>query len=465
MYTALLKNPEDMPPEIGLIVLTARNINRLSSLLATASTSVTSKLYIRVQDTCLDTILPKIYLDSSQQCPNLDVRVLLGEKIPQSATLIGDGEVGKISPPEPKYKKVVLGGTFDRLHNGHKVLLSKAAMLASESITCGVTDKTMILKKSLFEMIEPVEKRIADVVEFVEDVSDTVRVLAEPIPDMYGPSTRVQDLEAIVVSEETRKGGDAVNKKRQENGMSVLDVVVISLVEANDEVMKESKVSSSSRRREALGTLLRPPYDIPRAAGRPYMIGLTGGIASGKSNIAKYLATKPDFQVIDCDKLAHGCYEPGSRLNQEIAQTFGEEVVKNGVVDRRKLGGIVFGNKDLLRQLSELVWPHVYEKVESIVASSDKKFIVIEAAALVEAGWRKNLPELWTVFVPEAETIRRVVERDNVSEEQAQARMRSQITNKERIDESNVVFCSLWAYEETRAQVDRAVEQLRKRVS
>ncbi|PAV91327.1 hypothetical protein WR25_21909 [Diploscapter pachys] len=407
--------------DIGLLVLTARNSTRITQLLTHAAKAVNSRLYIRVESPELDNLLPSIYLQSSQFCPQLDVRVLLGRRLPQSFTLIGDEQPSEVEVVKPKYKKVVLGGTFDRLHNGHKVLLSKAALLASENVTCGVTDKQMIAKKSLYELIEPVEKRIACVEEFVADVSDNV-----------------------------------------ERGMSILEMHVIDLLEADDSILKETKISSSSRRREALGNLLKQPTPHPERPHFPYIIGLTGGIASGKSNIAKYLMEEADFEVIDCDKVAHTCYERGSELTQKIGEKF-PGVVTDGLVDRKALGSIVFADKAKLDELSWLIWPIVLEKVRAIIEKTDKKYVAIEAAAIVEAKWQGFMNELWTVFVPVEETLRRIKERDGLDEEQALNRIQSQLTNKDRIDESHVVFCSLWDYSITHAQVTKAIKLLRQR--
>lgn len=122
---------------------------------------------------------------------------------------------------------MVLGGTFDRLHNGHKVLLSQAVLLARSHITCGVTDKEMIHselcclfnfspEKHLWELIKPVSERIAAVEEFVRDVGGgRVQCMGEPIIDPFGPSIEDASLECIIVSQETLKGGNAVNDKRK----------------------------------------------------------------------------------------------------------------------------------------------------------------------------------------------------------------------------------------------------------
>ncbi|KAK6025842.1 dephospho-CoA kinase [Ostertagia ostertagi] len=374
-------------PDVGLLVLSARNLPSLKSLLASAAQSVKSRLYIRFQGPGLDEVLPSVYLQSSIHCPQLDVRVLLGRKIPKYAQLIGDEKLQDVTVIKPKYKKVVLGGTFDRLHNGHKVL-------ALEGCFVGKREH----QKSLWELIEPISVRARAVEEFVYDVADTVVCIAEAIEDPFGPSIRIPDLE--------------------ERKMSHLDMITIDLLEASDEVLKETKISSSTRRREDLGKLLRPPIQHPERSGQPYIIGLCGGIGSGKSNIARILREQPGFEVIDCDKLAHKSYEPGSELIESINEKF-EGVVKDGAVDREALGKLVFGNEENMRTLCELVWPVLKKKVEAIIANSKSE---------------------------------------------AENRIKSQITNKERIDHSNVVFCSLWAYEETRSQVERALQDLQSRL-
>uniref|UniRef100_A0A1I7UJ18 CTP_transf_like domain-containing protein n=1 Tax=Caenorhabditis tropicalis TaxID=1561998 RepID=A0A1I7UJ18_9PELO len=457
-----------MNPKYGLLVLNSKNVQKLKQLLTSAASSLSSRLYIRLNPDQPrgDELVSKIYLNSANVCPKLDVRLVITD-VPRTVNdyvLIGEEKPENVENSLKKYKKVVLGGTFDRMHNGHKVLLNKAAELASENIVVGVTDRKMIINKKLWEMIEPVEVRMKNVVEFVEDISGEAKCSAEPIEDPFGPSTRIQDLEAIVVSRETIKGADAVNKKRSEQGMSQLDVIVVELIEGADEILNETKISSSSKRREQLGTLLRPVNQVPREEGRPYIIGLAGGIASGKSHIGKYLKEKHGFEVIDCDKLAHTCYEKGSVLNQKIAEHFGKDTVVDGVVDRKRLGQIVFSDRSKLRELSELVWPETKAKAMEIVEKSSAKVCVIEAAALIEAGWHKTLAETWTVMVPVEEAIRRVVERDHLTEKEAKDRQSVQISNSERIAASNVVLCSLWKYEETRAQVDKAVEELTKRI-
>lgn len=161
------------------------------------------------------------------------------------------------------FEGVVLGGTFDRLHNGHKILLSTAAILSRRQFTCGVTDGPMLLKKKLYEMIEPVENRIGWVKEFVEDVDSTLNCKVVPITDPFGPSTIDTNLDCIVASKETIKGARLVNEQRKNKGMNTLRTYIINLAEELDSGLcppdEDSKISSSKLRRYLLGTLLRQP--------------------------------------------------------------------------------------------------------------------------------------------------------------------------------------------------------------
>lgn len=295
--------------------LIVRRLERLADTLARHAPRVQRRLYLRFSPDLPDAdaylaAVPKVYAVAAQQCPALDVRLLLG--VPHKTADVAFEEDGNtetdLLPPNSlakKYDNVVLGGTFDRLHYGHKVLLSSAVLLANKRITCGVTAGEMnrsellyncfigILAKKLWELISPVEERIAWVREFVDDVSAGVEVNAVPILDPFGPSIVEEDLQCIVVSKETVRGGEAVNKRRLEKGMTKLDTFVIELLDGEDVLLKETKLSSSARRRAMLGTLLRPPsvpkHDFPTGK---YIVGLTGGICSGKTHISNFLKTK-----------------------------------------------------------------------------------------------------------------------------------------------------------------------------
>ncbi|XP_077979319.1 bifunctional coenzyme A synthase-like [Glandiceps talaboti] len=368
------------------------------------------------------------------------------------------------------YSSIVLGGTFDRLHNGHKILLSESCLLAEDRITIGVTDGDMNRKKTLSELILPIHDRISDVMRFLKDVKPSVLhdQSVVPIIDPFGPSIVDPDMQCIVVSEETRKGGDMVNERRIEKGLCKLDVHVISLVQDSHHAPhEESKISSSSQRQRLLGTLLKAPQSKPELAKTPYIIGLTGGIASGKSSICKRLEKLGAF-IVNCDKLGHKAYEPGTNAYKEVIQEFGEDIIAdNGEINRRALGPKVFADKSRLQKLNQIVWPEIARRAKEQIADCATKGIqvcVLDAAVLIEAGWIEMVHEVWVSLIPKQEAIRRIIDRDGLSEERAVNRIESQLSNQERIDNANVVFSTLWDPEVTQSQVEVAWEHLQARI-
>ena len=293
-----------------------------------------------------------------------------------------------------QFNHVVLGGTFDRLHEGHKVLLSTSAALATDNLTVGVTSNKMTSSKSklkniintilklhlnwtffpekvLCELIEPVETRMRNVKEFLKDIKPSLKYEIIAIDDIYGPTKYDPNFEAIVVSDETVKGAQIINCYRQEHNLCSLEIVNIGVMSNNNNnnsssCGQEKKISSRDCRMDLLGRLLKPvrkPFD---KATEAYVIGLTGSVASGKSTIAQKCEAMFSAKVINCDILCHETYAPGTMAFKDIIDEFGDQIVdQNGCIDRSKLGAIVFHN-EVIRQncikytLPTQFWNHVF---------------------------------------------------------------------------------------------------------
>lgn len=364
---------------------------------------------------------------------------------------------------------VALGGTFDRLHIGHKMLLSQACFLATDSLTIGISDTPLTARKRLCELIEPLGKRMENVREFLTDVKPGLLLDIFPLLDVYGPTITNPKLDCLVVSQETKNGGNKINIEREKKGMKPMTIHVVDLLEdLNPSINEESKVSSVNQRMRLLGTLLQQPQlsnlQIP---SRPYRIGLTGGIASGKSSICNRLQ-KLGAATINCDKIGHQAYLKGTPVFQELVNTFGKSIVDiDGEINRSALGKIVFTDDNMRKKLNEIVWPAIAKLVELEIqkfAEEGKEIVVLEAAVLLEAKWNSMVHEVWVSIIPKTEAVKRIIERNKLSEVDAEARISSQMSNSERVSAAHVVLCTLWQYEETQRQVEKAWSLLQKRI-
>lgn len=209
----------------------------------------------------------------------------------------------------------------------------------------------------------------------------------------------------LIVSAETIRGGEAVNEVRKEKQLKPLKIYCIDLLKLETcEEGKESKVSSSNQRLDLLGTRLKEPILKPHLPSYPYIIGLIGGIASGKSVISQHFEKLGAF-VINCDKLAHQIYEPDTPCHSKLVEHFGNDILSDdNAINRKKLGAIVFADKTKLNELNQIVWPllmdEVQRKIDNIRTNKTHDVVVIEAAVLLQAGWQSEMHEVWSLIVP-----------------------------------------------------------------
>lgn len=131
-----------------------------------------------------------------------------------------------------KYEKVAVGGTFDFLHDGHKSILSRAFEIGDQ-VLIGIASDQMELRKDSVG-VPPLENRMSELTDFLKERGWLNRAELEVISDIAGPAADDEELEAIVVSEETRSGAEKINEIRSERGLHNLDIVEIPLVIADD---------------------------------------------------------------------------------------------------------------------------------------------------------------------------------------------------------------------------------------
>ena len=173
-------------------------------------------------------------------------------------------------------------------------------------------------------------------------------------------------------------------------------------------------------------------------------IGITGGIGSGKSTASQILG-ELGAEVIDADIVTHKIYLPDTPAWREIVATFGEGVLApDRTIDRTKLGPIVFSNPDALRQLNAITHGKIFSYIQGQIDYMRQKqttpAVVVEAAILLEAGWRSLVDQLWVVVTQVEVAMARLKAYKNLTEDQARARIAAQLSNAERMAQADKVI-------------------------
>lgn len=174
------------------------------------------------------------------------------------------------------------------------------------------------------------------------------------------------------------------------------------------------------------------------------VIGLTGGIGSGKSTAAQILG-ELGAEVIDADRVGHQIYLPDTPAWREIVAAFGEEVLApDRTVDRRKLGPRVFAEPQALHTLNAITHGKIYAFIQGQIAyirhKQTAQVVVVEAAVLLEAGWQALADQIWVVVADVDVVIERLHTYKNIPEDQARARIAAQLSNDERIAQAHTVI-------------------------
>lgn len=187
-------------------------------------------------------------------------------------------------------------------------------------------------------------------------------------------------------------------------------------------------------------------------------IGLTGGIASGKSTISKILK-KLGAKIIDADAEAKGALKPNAEPWNMLIKEFGKEILKDdNTIDRRKLGNIVFANKDKLDKLNCIVHPFVIEQIKGKIKKIEDKgryrAVVLDAPLLIETNLHHLVDEVWVVNVDRETQISRLMDRDKFTLEQAENRINAQLSQKDRLRYATAVIDNRGSKRNTKEQVN-----------
>jgi dephospho-CoA kinase len=195
-------------------------------------------------------------------------------------------------------------------------------------------------------------------------------------------------------------------------------------------------------------------------------VGLTGGIATGKSYVIAVLR-ELGCEAIDADSIAHQVIEPGRPAYHDIVNHFGRAVLnEDGAINRAALGGIVFADQAQREKLNSIVHPRVYEAQAEWLAEIARRdpdaIAVIDAALMIETGSYRRFDKLIVVYCEPELQLRRLVERNNLTREQAMARISAQMSSEEKLKYADYAINTSNGFEDTRRQVERVYDELRK---
>ncbi|MDD3218393.1 MAG: dephospho-CoA kinase [Lachnospiraceae bacterium] len=189
-----------------------------------------------------------------------------------------------------------------------------------------------------------------------------------------------------------------------------------------------------------------------------YTIGITGGVGSGKSTILNYLSTQYHVRVIKADEVGQLLTLPGHKCYEPVVEEFTDAILKkDGTIDRKELARIVYSDRSKLEKLNAIIHPEVKKYILKELEREEKEdrdFVFIEAALLIEDGYKNICDEIWYVFVSEEDRIERLVSEREYTEEKCRSIFANQCTEDEFRAECDFEIDNSKTQERTYAQID-----------
>lgn len=199
-------------------------------------------------------------------------------------------------------------------------------------------------------------------------------------------------------------------------------------------------------------------------AGRPLRVGLTGGIASGKSTVAEMLR-QLGAVVIDTDQIAREVVQPGLPALQSLRERYGESILDDdGSLRREQLGEIVFASPAEKEWLEQLLHPLIRARADELAQQASEQgtaVVVFDVPLLLESGWDKNVDQVWVVYVPPVVQRQRLALRDGFSESAVSARLAAQWPIDKKAQQADLVIDNAGTLDQTRRQVETAWQAVR----
>jgi dephospho-CoA kinase len=189
------------------------------------------------------------------------------------------------------------------------------------------------------------------------------------------------------------------------------------------------------------------------------IIGLTGGIATGKTTVTNYLASAYNLPILDADIYAREAVSLGSPILGAIAQRYGEQILlPDGSLNRQKLGEMIFNRQDERNWIEDLIHPNVRDRFLKAITQSSSQTLVLVVPLLFEAGMTDLVTEIWVVRCSQEQQLQRLIQRNHLNREQARARINSQLSIEEKVAQADVVLDNSSTLEVLLKQVDVALK-------
>lgn len=212
------------------------------------------------------------------------------------------------------------------------------------------------------------------------------------------------------------------------------------------------------------GSRLMTNSPFAEPVSRPYLIGVTGNIACGKSTVTDQLAHL-GVTVIDADLAYHDLIKPGMPLWGRLIERYGNSIaLADGRIDRQALGRIVFSDSDALKELEQLTHPAIRVEVMQRAHNATTPVVAVSAIKLIEGGWRDLCDAIWLVTCSENVQRRRLIRNRGLSIQEAENRLASQPPVEAKREIADVVIDNSGTLDETAAQVDKAWSELQQQL-
>lgn len=359
---------------------------------------------------------------------------------------------GLPSPTKAKYVIDDMRGKIDAIIDG-----GDCEFGVESTVITLATDTPAILRPGAVtrEMIEEVIGKV-DVARAVLEGMKNDEIAASPGMKYkhYAPKAKV-----IIVDADKKTYEDFVNTRKNSFALCFEDdnitIPKVTFGRENDDLSQAKELFDALRKLDEMGAekvYARIPNStgvgmavynrLIRAAAfniidlkKPFFIGLTGQSGAGKGYVGKYFS-ELGFNVLDCDKIVMEIYENNSELLQRLATEFGNDILKGSILDRKRLAEIVFSSKENTDKLNKIVHPEVIALCEK----KSKPPAVLDAPQLFEAGAQSKCYKIISITAPYETRLKRIMERDNITKEQADARISAQFDEEYYINNSDFVI-------------------------